>query len=67
MGIYLGSGQTAVAKDLLDGVEVGAVVEHLRGESVAQHVRTPLVDGRHHIQIFPHYSINSFRVDFVSI
>ncbi len=64
MGIYLGSRQTAVAENFLDGVDVGPVVQHVGGKSVPQHMRTPFVDGGDHIQIFPYNIIYSLRIQF---
>ena len=64
MGIYLGGRQTAVAKNLLDGVDVGPVVQHVRGKSVPQNMRTPLVDSGDRVQIFPYNIIYSLRIQF---
>jgi hypothetical protein len=43
VGIELGRGEIGVAEHLLDGAEVGAALEQVRGERVAQEVR---VDAR---------------------
>ena len=45
VGINLGGGQTAVAQQLLDGVELGPVVHEVGGEGMAQYVGALLIDG----------------------
>ena len=39
MGIDLGGGDVGVAQHLLHGAQVGAMVQQMGGEGVAQHVR----------------------------
>ena len=39
MGVYLGGADGCMAEHFLDGAHVGAMLQHVRGEAVAQHVR----------------------------
>src|SRR5438445_291981 len=45
MGINLGGRNISVAENSLDGAQVGAVFDHMRGAGVAQHVRRCLAPG----------------------
>ena len=53
MGIYLGGRQTAVTENLLDGIDVGPMVQQMGGKSMPQHMRTPFVNRGDTVQIFP--------------
>ena len=67
MGIYLRGGEAAVAEDLLDGVQVSAVVQHMRREGVTYNVGAPLVNCRYHSQVFTDNSIDRFRVKSLTV
>ena len=55
MGVYLGGCEVGVAQQLLDGVDVGSVVEHMGGETVTEHMGTYLVGMRELRHIFLHH------------
>lgn len=42
MSVFLGGGKRLVAEELLNGAEVGAIGEKMRGEGVAQGVRVQI-------------------------
>ena len=42
VGIFLGGGKGSVTQQLLNGAEVGAIREQVRGESVAQGMRVQI-------------------------
>ena len=67
MRIYLRRRQACVTEQLLYGIEVGSVVEHLGGESVAQNVRTFLVDACDFAKIMCNLSINELVVQLSAL
>ena len=48
VGVHLRGGQTGVSEQLLDGIEVGTMVEQMRGETVPQHVWASFVNCGYH-------------------
>ena len=65
--IDLGGGETAVAQNGLDGVQVRAVVQQMGRERVPDHVWAAFVYCGHHIQIFTNNSIDRLRVKLFTV
>ena len=60
--IELRCGQTLVSEELLDGPQVGAAVEEMRGERMPENVRAPLFQFGDRRDIFFHDEVDPFRV-----
>src|SRR5687768_18413055 len=61
--VDLGGGEAGVAEELLYVAEVGAAVEEVRGEGVAQGVRADVVDARADLDVLVHHAADRARGD----
>src|SRR5919107_180118 len=61
--VNLRGGEARVAEEFLDVAEVGAAVEEVRGEGVAQGVRADVVDARADFDVLVHHAADRARGD----
>jgi hypothetical protein len=60
--IYLRGRQIGMPQDLLDRVQVGAIIKHVRGKSVPDYVWASLADRGHLVKVMMYSTINHLRI-----
>ena len=58
MRIDLRGGESRVTEQLFHAFQVGVMVEHGSGKSVAQHMWRALLEAAHPLQLLSHYLVN---------
>jgi len=49
--VHLGGSQVGMAQKLLNGIQIGSLIKHMSGKSVAEHMRASLCQCGYHAQI----------------
>ena len=61
--VHLGGSQVGMTQEFLDGIQVGTLIKHMSGKSVAEHVWTPLRKCGDHAQILINDPVYQPRIE----